>query len=158
MVKSLAMKAGMLLMTILLVAWIGWPTSHDVVPSAAPPLSETERQETDVQRQEATPVAPPAQRVTSPVPTVGKSRPREGRLDLNRATAEELQNLPGIGPVLAQRVIDQRTAHGLFHTIEDLKDVKGIGKKRMEQLRPLVMVGMGTKAEPKREMKNAKAL
>jgi competence protein ComEA len=158
MIKSLAIKVGMLATTILLVMWIGWPAPHDVVPVAAVPLRDAERHETDLQRQEPTTVARPAQPVTSAVPRVGKLQPKNGKLDLNRATAEELQNLPGIGPVLAQRVIDQRTAHGLFNTVDDLKDVKGIGKKRMDQLRPLVMVGMTTQAEPKRDMKNAKGL
>lgn len=147
----------MLATTALLVLWIGWPTPHDPATIAAVMSGEGEHQDT-VPRDEPIPVARPAQQTTSEIPTVVKSKEKPGKLDLNRATAEELQHLPGIGPVLAQRVVEQRTTHGPFHTVDDLRDVKGIGKKRMDQLRPLVMVGMVTKAEPKQDAKKAKAL
>jgi competence protein ComEA len=54
---------------------------------------------------------------------------------------------------LARRVIAQRTTHGPFHTVDDLRDVKGIGKKRMDQLRPLVMVNVAAKTELTRKAK-----
>ncbi|MEP6887555.1 MAG: helix-hairpin-helix domain-containing protein [Nitrospirales bacterium] len=157
MMKSFAIKAGMLATTVLLVLWIGWPASHDPAPIAAVMSGEGEHQAT-VPRDEPIPEARPAQPTRSTIPTVVRSKETQGKLDLNRATAEELQNLPGIGPVLAQRVVERRTTHGPFHVVDDLRDVKGIGKKRMNQLRPLVMVGMVTKAEPKRDAKKAKAL
>ena len=50
-----------------------------------------------------------------------------GRLDLNTATVADLDALPGIGPVLAQRIVDHRTAHGPFASVEQLDDVSGIG-------------------------------
>jgi hypothetical protein len=53
--------------------------------------------------------------------------------------------------VLAQRVIEQRTTHGAFHTVDGLRNVKGIGKKRMDQLRPLIMVDQVTKVETKQD-------
>lgn len=159
MIQSLAMKAGMLLATILLVTWIGWPTPRDPVPVAGVVSAEGETQQAVLPREEPTIVAWPTQRAMSLTPTAGRAQETQGKLDLNRATAEELQGLPGIGPVLAQRVVDQRTTHGLFHTVDDLRDVKGIGKKRMDQLRPLVMVDMATKPQPKRDAKlKAKAL
>ena len=52
----------------------------------------------------------------------------------------DLQALPGIGPKLAQRVIDHRTARGPFGKIEDLQQVKGIGRKKFDRLRPHVLV------------------
>ncbi|HAV65006.1 MAG TPA: DNA-binding protein [Verrucomicrobiales bacterium] len=58
------------------------------------------------------------------------------RTDLNEASFEELQKLPGIGPVLAERIIARRP----FTTIDELEKVKGIGAKTMERLRPLVRV------------------
>jgi competence protein ComEA len=54
---------------------------------------------------------------------------------------EDLQRLPGIGAVLARRVVEWRTAHGPFRTVEELNEVKGIGPKKLERIRPLVTVG-----------------
>jgi competence protein ComEA len=61
-------------------------------------------------------------------------------LDLNRAKASELEALPGIGAVLAQRVIAFRESLGGFRKIEDLREVKGIGVKKFDQLKLLVTV------------------
>lgn len=61
-------------------------------------------------------------------------------VNLNTATAQELDSLPGIGPVIAQRIIDYRVAHGSFRTVEELLNVKGIGEATLEQLRDLVSV------------------
>lgn len=61
-------------------------------------------------------------------------------IDLNRATAEQLEAIPGIGPTLAQRIIEYRQTHGRFHSVEELLEVRGIGPKRLEQLRAYVVV------------------
>ena len=90
-----------------------------------------------------------------PVTTVILDWP-EARNAVDRATAEELLHLPGIGPVLAQRIVDQRTSQGPFQTVDDLSDVKGIGKKRLDQLRPLVMVDMTGQAAKKTRQKAKK--
>ncbi|MFQ5830093.1 MAG: ComEA family DNA-binding protein [Candidatus Methylomirabilia bacterium] len=66
---------------------------------------------------------------------------RDGRLDLNRAPEEELQRLPGIGPILARRIVEGRQRHGPFPTPEDLRRVPGIGAKKLEAIRDLVTVG-----------------
>jgi competence protein ComEA len=60
------------------------------------------------------------------------------KLSLAVATVEQLDELPGIGPVTAQKIVDWRTAHGPFRSVEDLDDVPGIGPARVEQLRELV--------------------
>jgi competence protein ComEA len=61
-------------------------------------------------------------------------------IDLNRASAEELEQLPGIGPVLAARIVELRRQRGRFQSVEELLDVRGIGPKRLEQIRPYVVV------------------
>jgi competence protein ComEA len=61
-------------------------------------------------------------------------------VNLNTATLEELEALPGIGPTLAQRIIDHRTRYGPFRTVEDLLDVSGIGEQRLADIRALVTV------------------
>jgi competence protein ComEA len=57
-------------------------------------------------------------------------------ININTATKDDLVALPGIGPAKAQAIVDHRKAHGPFKTVEDLKDVKGIGAKRFEKMRP----------------------
>jgi len=59
---------------------------------------------------------------------------------LNTSTLAQLDTLPGVGPVLAQRILDWRTAHGRFDSIDQLRDVTGIGPSRFDDLRPLVTV------------------
>ncbi len=61
-------------------------------------------------------------------------------VDLNTATAEELDQLPEIGPTLAQRIVDYRQRFGPFQSVDDLHAVPGLGAKRIEQIRPYVTV------------------
>lgn len=61
-------------------------------------------------------------------------------LDLNTATAEQLDGLPGIGPVTAAKILGWRTEHGRFSVVDELAEVPGIGPKTLEELRPLVRV------------------
>lgn len=60
------------------------------------------------------------------------------KVHLNQATIEDLQELPGIGPVLAQRILWQREQLGPFLFLEELLAVKGVGSKRLERLRPFI--------------------
>lgn len=64
-----------------------------------------------------------------------------GLVDLNRASAEELDALKGIGPALAQRIIEHRETNGPFESVEDLREVKGIGETLYNAIAPLVTVG-----------------
>jgi competence protein ComEA len=64
----------------------------------------------------------------------------DGRLDLNAASADELEGLPGVGPKTAQRILEDRRVHGPFRKPSDLTRVKGIGPKTLERLRPFVTV------------------
>lgn len=63
-----------------------------------------------------------------------------GVLDLNAATVEQLQDLPGVGPVLAQRIVDWRTEHGRFSSVDELREVSGIGDRKFAELRSKVRV------------------
>jgi competence protein ComEA len=60
-------------------------------------------------------------------------------VQLSTATAEQLDTLPGIGPVTAQKIVDYRTQHGAFHSVEELDAIPGIGPARLEQLKGLVV-------------------
>lgn len=62
------------------------------------------------------------------------------RIDLNRATQAQLERLPYIGPVKAQRILDYRKDHGPFGRVQELERVRGIGPKTMERLEPLLFI------------------
>jgi competence protein ComEA len=69
----------------------------------------------------------------------GSASPVGGKVHLSAASADELDELPGVGPVTAQKIVDWRTQHGPFRTLEDLDAIPGIGPARIEQLRDLVV-------------------
>jgi competence protein ComEA len=59
-------------------------------------------------------------------------------ISLNTATTDQLDTLPGVGPVLAQHIVDYRTQHGGFRSVDELRQVNGIGDRRFADLRNLV--------------------
>ncbi len=63
-----------------------------------------------------------------------------GRININNASAEQLDALPGIGPVLAKRIVEYRVANGPFKQIEDIKKVKGIGDSVLNDIRDLISI------------------
>ena len=69
-------------------------------------------------------------------------------IDLNLANVKELQELPGVGPVTAQRIIDLRQKSGRFKRVEDLLAVRGISQKKLDALRPYVTVSAPPPATP----------
>jgi competence protein ComEA len=74
-------------------------------------------------------------------PAPGSTKPKGGEvIDLNTATAEQLDALPGVGPVTAAAILAWRQAHGRFSSVDQLGDVDGIGPARLDKLRPLVRV------------------
>ena len=81
--------------------------------------------------------APDAARGGAP-PDSGRGRQPPAPVAVNRAGAAELQRLPGVGPVLAQRIVAYREAHGALRSLADLRRVKGIGPRTCERLAPHV--------------------
>jgi competence protein ComEA len=63
-----------------------------------------------------------------------------GKVDLNRASAEELRAVPGIGPALSERIVKFREENGPFRRVDDLLKVRGIGEKSLEKMRPYLTV------------------
>ena len=80
------------------------------------------------------------QHIRIPSAVAGSEDPESGKVAINQANAEELESLPGVGPVLAQRIFDYREAHGPFEMVEDLLDVPGIGEAKLAALRDTVAV------------------
>ncbi len=140
---SLLLKLGMLAMTMGVVLWIGWQVPQTMqrpaVTHAASFSSETA----------AVTTASEADSIPAPVQQSESSRSvnRSQRVDLNRGTVAEFDQLPGVGPVLAKRMVDYRKSVGRFHAVEDLRAVKGIGKKKLEQLKPFVTVAKSATQE-----------
>lgn len=84
--------------------------------------------------------APPGPATGGGGPAAGGAAPGSGPVNLNTATLAQLDALPGVGPVLAQRILDHRDQHGGFRSVSDLRQVDGIGDARYEQLKDLVTV------------------
>ncbi len=97
---------------------VGVPPAPDAAPTAAAPAST------------AAGAAPSGSGPTS----------AGGKIDLNAATADQLDGLPGVGPVTAQRILEWRSRNGRFARVEQLREIEGIGERRFGQLRELVTV------------------
>jgi competence protein ComEA len=88
---------------------------------------------------------------STPVPTIDPSRPTAegeivpsvaaGPLNINTASADELDELPGIGKVIAQRIVAYRESHGAFSSVDELAEVNGISERMVDDLRPLITTG-----------------
>jgi competence protein ComEA len=77
-----------------------------------------------------------------PAPAAQPGAPESGgKIDLNAASTDQLDTLPGVGEVMAKRIVQWRTEHGGFTKVEQLRDVDGIGESKFEKLRQQVTVG-----------------
>src|SRR6266581_253877 len=71
----------------------------------------------------------------------GKKKPPLKPVNLNTATSEELQQVPGIGPATAEKILQMRKSYGAFKSVDDLLAIRGIGKKRLDKMRKYLTVG-----------------
>lgn len=72
---------------------------------------------------------------------LAKKKPPAHPVNLNTASAAELQEVPGIGPATAQKILDTRKSYGAFKSVDDLLAIKGIGQKRLDKMRKYLTVG-----------------
>ena len=74
------------------------------------------------------------------IPGLATQTPAASSININTASAEELSTLPGIGPTIAQRIVDYRTAHGPFSHVEDIMNVAGIGPATFDNIKDAISV------------------
>lgn len=147
MLYSMLIKLAMLVVTMGMVFWIGWTVPQSRYVDADRGAETQGNGETPVRStgpsavSTAAPVALLAPPQTS---TQAPRRPALQKLDLNRATEQEIEALPGIGPVLAERIVGYRQSRGAFRNVDQLRNVKGIGKKKFERIRTFVSVTPST--------------
>jgi competence ComEA-like helix-hairpin-helix protein len=77
--------------------------------------------------------------LASTMPAATKKPPLKP-INLNTATSEELQQVPGIGPATAEKILTMRKSYGAFKSVDDLLAIKGLGKKRLEKMRKYLTV------------------
>ena len=146
MIRSFSLKLAMLAITMGVVFWIRWhpaelqPNNSESVDNhqstSVSSIGAITSQTSSAHQADGGPTAA----------TPGVSNPDVAGhavstlIDLNSATLDELESLPGLGAVLAQRVIAYRQSVGRFQMVEDLREVKGIGAKKFDQIKSRVTV------------------
>ena len=106
----------------------------DTAPEDASPPVSIEDEPATGEQPDVAPVETPSYAPTD--------APRsDGRININTASRSELMDLPGIGSVLSERIVDYRTRNGAFSSIEDLMRVSGIGEKRFDSIKDKITVG-----------------
>ncbi len=131
------------------MAGMAWSLSGNRKPVTVTHAARTPAARPADPNKEAPPVTPPAPIAVAATPdtppepaesTVTIAPPTAHHVNLNTATQAELELLPGIGPAMAKRILEYRSTHGKFTSVDQLDSVKGIGAKTMAKLRPLVSV------------------
>jgi competence ComEA-like helix-hairpin-helix protein len=92
--------------------------------------------------------------------TAATKKPPLRPVNINTATSEELQQVPGIGPVTAEKILQMRKSYGAFKSVDDLLAIRGIGKKRLDKMRKYLTVGKpaaASKAPPPKTQSNEPA-
>ena len=122
-------RRGALLLLLIVLIGAAWDLAH-TDPPMAPPLRERPGAVAGLSAGPGGASPSSGGAPAAPLPS--------GPVDLNSATASQLDALPGIGPVLAGRIVEHRLAHGPFASVDELLAVRGIGPRSFERLRPLV--------------------
>jgi competence ComEA-like helix-hairpin-helix protein len=157
-VRSFLVKLAMLSATLFVVVWMGWPAPQDRGEAGLPGEATID---SDLHDASPSPVvarkgiSKPSFPLPPPMSATPPTRPHKPdivktQLDVNQATVREFDQLPGIGPALAQRIIDYRLSRGRFTTVDDLLLIKGIGPKKFERFRELVTVHSETRRDGQR--------
>ena len=144
---SLLLKSGMLGLGIVVVLWAGWPQPQNgnLDHSSVPIVLSDDKRIQEVHRES---IPAPVISTISSFESSSLERERPDfqvaqvplLVDLNGSSRMELETLPGIGMVLADRIVAYRSIHGAFRQIKDLVNVSGIGEKRLRRLEPFVTV------------------
>jgi competence protein ComEA len=115
---------------------------NDVVNAAGGPAADADVDQLDLAAKvgDGDRVYVPRRGETMPSANANGSAAPAGPVDLNRATVEQLDGLPGVGPATAKAIVDWRTRHGRFRSVQDLLDVPGIGRSKLDRLEALVVV------------------
>ncbi len=119
--------------------------AEDAVRAAGGPLGGADLGGLNLARQvgDGEQLVVPAKGEARPPSAPGRAQPGKpgGKVDINRASAEELDALPGVGPSTAAKIVQEREANGPYRSVEDLMRVPGIGTKKLDALKDLVTAG-----------------
>lgn len=122
------------------------PTAKQVVPSPTapkppvPPVAAPSSS-TPTSTPAPMPLPPPPSPEPAPQPSPAPASARVEKININTANLEELDQITGVGPAIAQRIVDYRNQHGPFQTIEEIKNVSGIGDVTFEKMKDEITVG-----------------
>jgi competence ComEA-like helix-hairpin-helix protein len=90
-------------------------------------------------------------------PLLAKKKPPAHPININSASAVELEEVPGIGPATAKKILDTRKSYGAFKSVDDLLAIKGIGPKRLDKMRKYLTVGKAPAKKQSMSPKRASA-
>jgi competence ComEA-like helix-hairpin-helix protein len=126
-------RRGVLMLALLLALGAAYDLVRARAPAPAPPAGDARAFD---------PASVPAAPARGPeAAAAGGPDAADAPLDLNRAGVSELESLPGIGPVLARRIVEHRAVHGPFRSPEELRAVRGVGPRLMARLAGRVTAG-----------------